>query len=217
MSITPIDSIDSRHLGPSSLEWTAHGAEMHPYNRTFEARTILLGSRIDDALADEVVAQLVMLESIEPDGDITIYINSPGGSFTAMAAIYDTMQFIRPEIQTVCIGQAAAAAAVLLAAGTLGRRVALPHSRIVIHQPVTEGTRRPGGDPQTQAGESRRTRDQLELMLARHCGQSTDRVRQDVERGRTLTAHEAMNYGLYGLVDDVVADRNRRFPLVSSR
>jgi ATP-dependent Clp protease protease subunit len=215
MNVRPIDS---RYDVPSFGERTTDGIkETHPYNRSFEERTIFLGTQIDDALADDVMAQLVMLESIDPDRDISIYINSPGGSFTAMAAIYDTMQFVKPEIQTVCIGQAAAAAAVLLAAGTFGKRVALPHSRILIHQPVTEGTRGQDGDLEIRAGEIRRTRDQLEEILASHSGQSIDRVRKDIERDKALTPEEAMGYGLYGLIDDVVADRNRRSPALSSR
>jgi ATP-dependent Clp protease protease subunit len=190
--------------------------------RSLEERTIFVGAQIDDALADEVIAQLVTLESIDPDRDISIYINSPGGSFTAMTAIYDTMQFVKPDIQTVCIGQAAAAAAVLLAASTPGKRVALPHSRILIspgrmHQPATEGTHGRGGDPELQVGEIRRTRDQFEEILARHSGQSIDRVHKDIGRDKTMTAEEAMDYGLYGLIDDVFADRNRRSPVASSQ
>lgn len=127
--------VHNRYIIPSFVERTTYGVkEMNPYNKLFEERIIFLGVQIDDASANDVMAQLLTLESIDPDRDISIYINSPGGSFTAMTAIYDTMQFVKPEIQTVCIGQAASAAAMLLAAGTAGKRAALPHSRILIHQ-----------------------------------------------------------------------------------
>src|SRR5207247_4602239 len=129
-------NIQSRYIIPSFVERTTYGVkEMNPYNKLFEERIIFLGVQIDDASADDVMAQLLCLESMDPDRDISIYINSPGGSFTALTAIYDTMQFIRPQIQTVCLGQAASAAAVLLAAGTPGKRMALPNARVLIHQP----------------------------------------------------------------------------------
>jgi ATP-dependent Clp protease protease subunit len=129
----------SRYVLPSFVERTSYGIkEMNPYNKLFEERIIFLGVQIDDASANDVMAQLITLESIDPDREITMYINSPGGSMTSMMAIYDTMQFVQPEIMTCCIGQAASAAAVLLAAGTKGKRVALPNSRILIHQPATE-------------------------------------------------------------------------------
>ena len=130
----------ARYVLPSFVERTSYGVkEMNPYNKLFEERIIFLGVQIDDASANDVMAQLITLESIDPDRDILIYINSPGGSVTSMMAIYDTMQYIQPEIQTVCIGQAASAAAVLLAAGTPGKRMALPNARILLHQPATEG------------------------------------------------------------------------------
>nr|BFE82166.1 hypothetical protein GCM10020093_047670 [Planobispora longispora] len=132
--------INGRYVLPSFVERTSYGVkEMNPYNKLFEDRIIFLGVQIDDASANDVMAQLLTLESLDPDRDISIYINSPGGSFTAMTAIYDTMQFVRPEIQTVCLGQAASAAAVLLAGGTPGKRFALPNARMLIHQPSTEG------------------------------------------------------------------------------
>ena len=131
---------ESRYILPNFIERTAQGfREYNPYAKLFEERIIFLGVQIDDASADDVMAQLLVLESMDTDRDITMYINSPGGSYTAMTAIYDTMQFVKPEIQTVCLGQAASAAAVLLAAGQPGKRLALPHSRILIHQPYTEG------------------------------------------------------------------------------
>ena len=131
---------EARYVLPSFVERTSYGIkEMNPYNKLFEERIIFLGVQIDDASANDVIAQLIALESMDPDRDITMYINSPGGSVTSMMAIYDTMQFVQPEIQTVCIGQAASAAAVLLAAGSKDKRMALPNARILLHQPATEG------------------------------------------------------------------------------
>jgi ATP-dependent Clp protease protease subunit len=204
----------SRYVLPSFVERTSYGMkESNPYNKLFEERIIFLGVQIDDASANDVMAQLLTLESIDPDRDISIYINSPGGSFTAMTAIYDTMQFVKPEIQTVCIGQAASAAAVLLAAGTPGKRAALPHARILIHQPATEGTYGQSSDIEIQAREIMRIRDQLEEILARHSGKSVDEVRRDIERDKILTAEDAKTYGL---VDDVFVSRKRRAEVVSS-
>ena len=206
--------IDSRYVLPSFVERTAYGVkEMNPYNKLFEERIIFLGVQIDDASANDVMAQLLTLESLDPDRDISIYINSPGGSFTAMTAIYDTMQFVKPDIQTVCIGQAASAAAVLLTAGTPGKRAALPHSRILIHQPATEGTYGQSSDIEIQAREIMRIREQLETILARHSGKSVDEVRKDIERDKILTADEAKDYGL---IDDVFGSKKRRSEVVSS-
>ncbi|MFC6886057.1 MULTISPECIES: ATP-dependent Clp protease proteolytic subunit [Actinomadura] len=206
--------VDNRYIIPSFVERTTYGVkEMNPYNKLFEERIIFLGVQIDDASANDVMAQLLTLESIDPDRDISIYINSPGGSFTAMTAIYDTMQFVKPDIQTVCIGQAASAAAVLLSAGTPGKRAALPHSRILIHQPATEGTYGQASDIEIQAREILRIREQLELILARHSGKSIEDVRFDIERDKMLTADEAKEYGL---VDDVFASRKRKAEVVSS-
>src|ERR687884_409876 len=177
----------SRYILPSFVERTSYGMkESNPYNKLFEERIIFLGVQIDDASANDVMAQLITLESTDPDRDITIYINSPGGSFTSLMAIYDTMMFIRPDIQTVCMGQAASAAAVLLAAGTPGKRLALPYSRVLIHQP---------------SGESR---SQMEDILARHTGQTVEQVRLDIERDKILTAQEAK---AYGIVDEVIQSR----------
>jgi ATP-dependent Clp protease protease subunit len=206
--------IESRYIIPSFVERTAYGVkEMNPYNKLFEERIIFLGVQIDDASANDVMAQLLTLESIDPDRDISMYINSPGGSFTAMTAIYDTMQFVKPDVQTVCIGQAASAAAVILGAGTPGKRAALPHSRILIHQPATEGTYGQSSDIEIQAREIMRVRDQLEEILARHSGQKIEQVRKDIERDKILTAEEAKEYGL---VDDVFASRKRSAEVVSS-
>jgi ATP-dependent Clp protease protease subunit len=152
------------------------------------------------------MAQLLTLESTDPDRDITMYINSPGGSFTAMTAIYDTMQYVRPDIITVCLGQAASAAAVLLAAGTPGKRMALPHSRIIIHQPATEGGYGQGSDIEIQAREILRMRSQLEEMLSRHGNVPLEKVRKDIDRDKIMTAAEAKDYGL---VDTVLVSRKK--------
>src|SRR5205085_9855022 len=145
----------------------------NPYNKLFEERIIFLGEQINNTSANDTMAQLLVLESTDPDRLITMYINSPGGSFTAMTAIYDTMQFVRPEIQTVCLGQAASAAAVLLSAGTKGKRFALPNSRILIHQPYSEGGGQ-GSDIEIQAREILRMRALLETVIARHTGRTAE-------------------------------------------
>ena len=178
----------SRYVLPSFIERTNYGMkESNPYNKLFEERIIFLGAPIDDVVANDVIAQLLCLESTDPDRDILIYINSPGGSFTALTAIYDTMSFVRPEIQTYCMGQAASAAAVLLAAGTKGKRFALEHARILIHQPSGEGQGQVT-DLEIQANEIMRMRIQLEEILARHTGQTVEQVKLDIERDRILTA-----------------------------
>ncbi|MFC5183005.1 ATP-dependent Clp protease proteolytic subunit [Actinomadura harenae] len=206
--------VDNRYIIPSFVERTTYGVkEMNPYNKLFEERIIFLGVQIDDASANDVMAQLITLESIDPDRDISIYINSPGGSFTAMTAIYDTMQFVKPDIQTVCIGQAASAAAVLLSAGTPGKRAALPNSRILIHQPATEGSYGQSSDIEIQAREIMRIREQLEQILATHSGRDLEEVRRDIERDKILTAQEAKEYGL---IDDVFVSRKRKAEVVSS-
>jgi ATP-dependent Clp protease protease subunit len=199
--------MESRHVLPSFTERTSYGTkETSPYNKLFEERIIFLGTPVDDTSANDVMAQLFTLESLDPARDISIYINSPGGSHTAMTAIYDTMQFVRPEIQTVCVGQAAGTAAVLLAAGTPGKRAALPHSRIMLHQPAIEATRGQASDLEIEANEILRLRAQLEVLLARHTGMDVARVRDDIERDRFLTAERARTYGI---VDDVVASRKK--------
>jgi ATP-dependent Clp protease protease subunit len=195
-----------RYVLPSFIERTSYGVkEMNPYNKLFEERIIFLGVQIDDASANDVMAQLLCLESMDPDRDIIIYINSPGGSFTALTAIYDTMQFVRPEISTVCMGQAASAAAVLLAAGTPGKRMALTNSRVLIHQPSGEsGGSMQVSDLEITANEIQRMRELEEEMLARHTGQPVETVRVDIERDKILTAQEAKEYGF---VDEVLTTR----------
>jgi len=196
----------SRYVLPSFVERTSYGMkESNPYNKLFEERIIFLGVQIDDASANDVMAQLITLESADPDRDITIYINSPGGSFTSLMAIYDTMMFVRPDIQTVCMGQAASAAAVLLAAGTPGKRLALPNARVLIHQPYSEGGGQ-GSDIEIQAREILRMRTQLEEMLSSHSGQPIEKVRKDIERDKILTADEAKEYGL---IDQVLESRKK--------
>jgi ATP-dependent Clp protease protease subunit len=194
----------ARYVLPSFVERTSYGIkESNPYNKLFEERIIFLGVQIDDASANDVMAQLLCLEGADPDRDIIMYINSPGGSFTALTAIYDTMMFVRPDVQTYCMGQAASAAAVLLAAGTPGKRFALEHSRILIHQPSGEGQGQVT-DLEIQANEILRMRKLLERVLARHTGQTEDKVRADIERDTILTAPEAKEYGI---VDEVITTR----------
>ncbi|SNU00494.1 ATP-dependent Clp protease proteolytic subunit ClpP [Ruaniaceae bacterium KH17] len=203
----------SRYVLPQFEERTAYGFKRQdPYTKLFEDRIIFLGVQVDDASADDVMAQLLVLEAQDPDGMITLYINSPGGSFTALTAIYDTMQFIRPQIQTVCLGQAASAAAVLLAAGTPGKRLALPNSRVLIHQPAMQG----GGmaqasDIEIHANEMVRMREWLEETLAHHTGQDVETVRNDIERDKILTAQQALEYGM---VDQVL--ESRKLPVLTA-
>jgi ATP-dependent Clp protease protease subunit len=197
--------VQNRYVLPSFVERTSYGVkESNPYNKMFEERIIFLGVQIDDASANDVMAQLLCLETDNPDRDITIYINSPGGSFTAMTAIYDTMQYIQCDVATVCLGQAASAAAVLLAAGTPGKRAALPNSRIIIHQPATEGGYGQGSDIEIQAREIMRMRTLLEELIARHSETDIEQVRKDIDRDKILTAAEAKDYGL---VDHVFSSR----------
>jgi ATP-dependent Clp protease protease subunit len=199
--------VHNRYVLPSFVERTSYGVkESNPYNKMFEDRIIFLGVQVDDASANDVMAQLLTLESTDPDRDITMYINSPGGSFTAMTAIYDTMQYVRPDIITVCLGQAASAAAVLLAAGTPGKRMALPHSRIIIHQPATEGGYGQGSDIEIQAREIMRMRTQLEELLAKHSNQTVEKIRKDIDRDKIMTAAETKEYGL---VDTVLVSRKK--------
>jgi ATP-dependent Clp protease protease subunit len=197
-------SPSARYVLPRFVERTSQGyREYDPYTKLFEERIIFLGVQIDDASANDVMAQLLTLESMDPDRDISIYINSPGGSFTALTAIYDTMQFVKPDIQTICMGQAASAAAVLLAAGTKGKRSALKNARILIHQPYSEGGGQ-GSDIEIQANEILRMRTQLEQMLAFHSNKSEEEVRRDIERDKILTSEDAL---AYGLIDQVISSR----------
>lgn len=192
---------NARYIIPSFTEKTSYGVkEMNPYNKMFEDRIIFLGSPVDDTSANDIMSQLLVLEASDPDREIKIYINSPGGSLTALMAIYDTMQFVRPDVATVCMGQAASAAAILLAAGTPGKRAALPNSRMIIHQPATEGTYGQASDMEIQAREILRLREQMELILARHCGQDVEKIRKDIERDKILDPEAAKEYGLIDVV-----------------
>ncbi|MCD4556688.1 ATP-dependent Clp protease proteolytic subunit [Schaalia sp. lx-100] len=196
---------EARYILPNFEERTAYGFKRQdPYAKLFEDRIVFLGVQVDDASADDVMAQLLVLESQDPDSLITMYINSPGGSFTAMTAIYDTMQYIKPHIQTVCLGQAASAAAVLLAAGSKGKRLALPNARVLIHQPAMEGMHGQASDIQIVADEIDRMRLWLEETLAAHSGTPIEQVRRDIERDKILSAGQALEYGL---IDQVLASR----------
>ena len=199
-----INDIHNRYVLPTIEERTAYGYKrLDPYTKLFEERIIFLGQGIDDTVANDVMAQLLTLESMDPDRDIMMYINSPGGSFTALTAIYDTMLFVRPDVMTICLGQAASAAAVLLAGGTPGKRYALEHSRILIHQPYSEGGGQ-GSDIEIQAREVLRMRELLEEMLAKHSKKSKEDIGKDIERDKILTSAEAVEYGL---VDQILASR----------
>jgi ATP-dependent Clp protease protease subunit len=190
---------------PQWEERTSYGfRRIDPYAKLFEERIIYLGTPISDDVANAVIAQLMCLETMNPDTDISIYINSPGGSFTALTAIYDTMRFIKPDVQTVCLGQAASAAAILLGAGAKGKRMALPNSRILIHQPYTEGTFGQTSDIEIQANEILRMRELLERMIADSSGRDIDQVSRDIERDKILTAEQAVESGL---IDAVIESR----------
>lgn len=204
---------ESRYVLPSFEERTAYGYKRQdPYAKLFEDRIIFLGVQVDDASADDVMAQLLVLESQDPERDITMYINSPGGSFTAMTAIYDTMQYIRPHVQTVCLGQAASAAAVLLAGGTPGKRLALPNARVLIHQPSTgQAGHGQASDIEIQAREIMRMREWLEETLSKHSKRSIDEVHRDIDRDKILSAQEALEYGL---VDQVLTSRKNPQPVL---
>ena len=187
---------------PQWEERTSYGVRrVDPYTKLFEDRIIFLGTPISDDIANAVMAQLLCLQSMDPERPISIYLNSPGGSSTALTAIYDTMRYIKPDVQTVCLGQAASAAAVILAAGTKGKRLALPNSRILIHQPATEGGYGQSSDLEIQAREIMRIRTLMETMLAESTGQSVEQVSKDIERDKYLTAEEAKEYGI---VDDIL-------------
>ncbi|MEU6116914.1 ATP-dependent Clp protease proteolytic subunit [Streptomyces sp. NPDC047117] len=196
----------ARYVLPEFTERTTQGARtLDPYSKLFDERIVFLGTPIDDTAANDVMAQLIHLEHAAPDQAISLYINSPGGSFTAMTAIYDTMQFVTSPIETVCLGQAASAAAVLLAAGHPGRRLALPGARVLIHQPsFSEPIEGQATDLDLQARELLRTRDLLEELLARHTGRPREQIAADIERDKILDARQAV---AYGLIDDVTRGR----------
>lgn len=196
----------ARYVLPEFTERTGYGERtLDPYAKLLDERIVFLGTPIDDTSANDVMAQFMHLEYLDPDRDISLYINSPGGSFSAMTAIYDTMQFVGCDVETVCLGQAASAAAVLLAGGTPGKRFALPGARVLIHQPsLPEPVQGQASDLAIQAEELMRIRKRLEEMLVRHTGQSPERVAADIERDKILDAAAAVEYGL---VDGIITSR----------
>jgi ATP-dependent Clp protease protease subunit len=204
INMNKVSEFTSRYVLPTIEEKTSYGYKrLDPYTKLFEERIIFVGQGIDDTVANDVMAQLLTLESMDPDRDIMMYINSPGGSFTALTAIYDTMQFVRPDVMTICLGQAASAASVLLAGGAKGKRMALEHARVLIHQPYSEGQGQ-GSDIEIQAREILRMRSLLEEMLAKHSNKSVEEISKDIERDKILTAAEAVEYGI---IDQVLASR----------
>ncbi|GAA3800573.1 ATP-dependent Clp protease proteolytic subunit [Streptomyces phyllanthi] len=206
----------ARYVLPEFTERTSTGHHtMDPYSKLLEERIVFLGTPVDDRSANDVMAQFMHLEYTAPDRDISLYINSPGGSFSAMTAIYDTIQYVTCDVETVCLGQAASAAAVLLAAGTPGKRAALPGARMLIHQPsLAEPVEGQASDLAIHAEELMRNRRTLEEMLARHSGQSQERVRADIERDKILDAEEAVEYGL---VDRIIPSRKTSRSLPGAR
>ena len=190
---------------PNVTEQTSRGERVYDlYSRLLKENIIFLGTPIDDTIANLICAQLIHLESENPDRDINIYINSPGGDINSLFAIYDTMQFIKNDVATICLGQAASAAAVLLAAGTKGKRLALPHSRVLLHQPYGQVGYGQVTDLEIAAKEILRMRDILEEILASHTGQSIERIHADTDRDFVMEAREALEYGI---IDDVISSR----------
>ena len=194
----------SMNLIPIVVEQTARGERSYDiYSRLLKDRIIFIGTQIDDHMANLIIAQLLFLESDEPDQDIYLYVNTPGGHVSSGLAIYDTMQYIKPDVQTICLGQAASMGAMLLAAGAHGKRFALPHARIMIHQP-SGGFQGQSTDIQIQAQEILKIREALDAILAKHTGQTKDKIREDTERDHFMTGEEAK---AYGLIDSVITDR----------
>jgi ATP-dependent Clp protease protease subunit len=192
------------YLVPTVVEQTNRGERAFDiYSRLLKERIVFIGTPIDDTVANLVMAQLLHLESEDPDKDISLYINSPGGEITGLFAIYDTMQFIRPDVNTFCMGQAASAAAVLLAAGTPGKRFSLPHARVLLHQPYS-GAGGQASDIEIQAKEIMRMRELLDEVIAHHTGQLIEKVRKDTDRDFIMSAEEAKDYGL---IDEVISTR----------
>ena len=191
------------YLVPTVVEQTNRGERAFDlYSRLLKENIIFLGTPIDDAVANLICAQLLHLESENPDKDISIYINSPGGDISGLFAIYDTMSYIKPDLTTICFGQAASAAAVLLAAGTPGKRLALPHSRVLIHQPYA-GAQGQVSDLEIASKEIQRLKTQLEEVLAQHTGQTIEKIHADTDRDFVMTAQEALEYGIIDEVIDV--------------
>src|ERR687895_1212390 len=205
--------VAQNYLVPVVIEQTNRGERSFDiYSRLLKERIVFLGTPIDDQVANLVMAQLLHLESEEPDKDVNVYINSPGGDITSLFAVYDTMQYIKPDVSTICMGQAASAAAVLLAAGSNGKRYALPHSRVLIHQPHGQA----GGqavDIEIQAKEILRYRQLLDQILAEHTGQALDKVKKDTDRDFIMTSEQAKEYGI---IDDVLSSRKLRAQLTAA-
>ena len=201
------------YMVPIVVEQTQRGERSFDiYSRLLKERIVFLGTEVDDTIANLVMAQLLHLESDDPDKDISLYINSPGGSITALFAIYDTMQYIKPDVSTICMGQAASAAAVLLASGTKGKRFALRHARILIHQPHG-GAQGQAVDIEIQAREILRYRKLLDEILAEKTGQPIEKISKDTDRDFIMTAEEAK---AYGIIDEVIASRKRQEELVAA-
>jgi ATP-dependent Clp protease protease subunit len=193
-------------LIPMVVEHTNRGERAYDiYSRLLKDSIVFVGAPIDDSLANLVIAQMLFLEAEDPDRDILLYINSPGGSISAGFAIYDTMQFIRPDVQTYCIGQAASMAAVLLSAGAKGKRFSLPNSRIIIHQPLMSGLAGQATDIDIHAKEILRMRSRLNEILSTHTGQSLERIREDTDRDYIMSADQSSEYGI---IDDVIRQRS---------
>lgn len=186
---------------PSVIETTSRGERVTDiYSRLLSDRIVFIGTPIDDGVANVVVAQLLHLAAVQPDRDIHLYINSPGGSFTAMLAIYDTMQFVAPDVATLCVGQAASSSAILLAAGAPGKRAVLEHARVLLHQPASEGRRGSMSDLAVEAAELTRVRREVEALLARHTGRSIETIRADTDRALVLAGDAAVQYGAADVV-----------------
>ena len=195
----------SNYYVPNVTETTSRGERVYDlYSRLLQEYIIFLGTPIDDTIANLICAQLIHLESENPDKDINVYINSPGGDITALFAIYDTMQFIKNDIATICLGQAASAAAVLLAAGTKGKRLALPHARVLLHQPYGQVGYGQVTDLEIAAREILRMRELLEEILAKHTGQAVERIHKDTDRDFVMEAQEALEYGI---IDEIISSR----------
>ena len=200
------------NLVPMVVEQTARGERAYDiYSRLLKERLIFIVGPIDDFMANIVVAQLLFLESENPEKDVALYINSPGGVVTSGLAIYDTMQFIKPDVSTICVGQAASMGAVLLAGGAAGKRFALPHARVMIHQPLG-GFQGQAADMEIHAKEMLETRERLNKILAKHTGQSVDRIKQDTDRDRFMDWHEAQRYGLI----DKVLEKRGEIPITAT-
>jgi ATP-dependent Clp protease protease subunit len=197
----------SRYVLPSFEERTSYGVkQLDPYSKLFQDRVIFLGTQLDDVAANDIMTQLLVLEAIDSEADIVMYINSPGGSLTSLTAVYDTMQYIAPHVITVCLGQASSVSAILLAAGQKGKRAALPNARIMLHQPLSDGAPGQASDIEILAKQAVHTRSWVEGVLASATGQDLEKVSADIDREFYLTAAEALEYGL---IDQVMNSRKR--------